>query len=550
MDDPELKEMLVSEGLLSAAQAEEVAVNSAGKGVSFQDALKQSGILSEEDMVKADSLLLGVPYLDLDGYSVDVSLLELLPEQYARKFNSIPLFRVQDSITVAMARPDDIMVLDELRRITGFDNIDPVISAASGINKALDKYYAASSGPQKPSSVPSAQAGRAREEGAEEEAPVIRMVNDLISRAVAERASDVHIEPEEGIVRVRYRIDGILYESGKLHKNVQNAVISRIKVLSHLDIAENRKPQDGRMRFDSRDLDIRVSTFPTIHGENVVLRILDKSSVNLNMEELGLSGGEFRLLDKAIHNPNGIVLVTGPTGSGKTTTLYAALSRLNSMEKNIITIEDPVEYELPLIRQTIVNPKAGITFATGLRSILRQDPDIIMVGEIRDRETADVSIQAALTGHLVLSTLHTNDSASALTRLMDMGIEPFLVSSSVTAILAQRLVRKICLSCRREYVPENRILEELGAAGGEMKFYKGAGCPACKQSGFMGRIGIFELFMVNEEIRRMVESKCSADEIRRKALDSGMTTLRRDGLNKVAAGLTTPEEVLRATEIE
>ncbi len=548
MDNSALKEILVSEGLLDLPQAETIEGKSAESGITFQEALRKSGILGEEELAKADSLFLGVPYLDLDGYSVDVSLLELLPEQYARRFKAIPLFRVQDSIAVAMASPDDIMVLDELRRITGFDNIDPVIAGPGGINRALDKYYAASAGPQKSSSA-SVQGAQVREEGAGEEAPVIRMVNEMISRAVSERASDIHIEPEENIVRVRYRIDGILYESGKLPKNVQNAVISRIKVLSHLDIAENRKPQDGRMRPDNKDLDIRVSTFPTIHGENVVLRILDKSSINLDMRELGLGGEDFGLLDKAIHNPNGIVLVTGPTGSGKTTTLYAALSRLNSMEKNIITIEDPVEYELPLIRQTIVNPKAGITFATGLRSILRQDPDIIMVGEIRDRETADVSIQAALTGHLVLSTLHTNDSASALTRLMDMGIEPFLVSSSVTAILAQRLVRKICVSCRREYVPDARIKEELGAGGGT-GFYKGEGCQACKQSGFLGRIGIFELFVINEEIRRMVETKCSADEIKRKALDSGMTTLRRDGLNKAAAGLTTPEEVLRATEIE
>jgi len=550
MDSGELKEILVKEGVLNAGQAEAVAGKSAENNITFQEALRQSGILSEEDMAKVNSLLLGIPYLDLNGYSIDTSLLELLPEQHARKLKAIPLFRVQDSIAVAMAYPDDIMMLDELRRITRFDNIDPVISGLGGINKALDTYYAASVKPKK-SAPAAAQAGQPHQEGpGEEEAPVIRMVNEMIIRAVAERASDIHIEPEENIVRVRYRIDGILYESGKLPKNAQNAVISRIKVLSHLDIAENRKPQDGRMRFDNKDLDIRVSTFPTIHGENVVLRILDKSAVNLDMRELGFSAGDFKLLDKAIHNPNGIVLVTGPTGSGKTTTLYAVLSRLNSMEKNIITIEDPVEYELPLIRQTIVNPKAGITFATGLRSILRQDPDIIMVGEIRDRETADVSIQAALTGHLVLSTLHTNDSASALTRLIDMGIEPFLVSSSVTAILAQRLVRKICVSCRREYTPEVRIMEELGSGDVTAKFYKGAGCPACKQSGFLGRIGIFELVMVNEEIRKMVESKCSADEIKKKALDSGMTTLRRDGLNKIAAGLTTPEEVLRATEIE
>jgi type II secretory ATPase GspE/PulE/Tfp pilus assembly ATPase PilB-like protein len=315
-----------------------------------------------------------------------------------------------------------------------------------------------------------------------------------------------------------------------------------------MDIAESRKPQDGRIRLkiENKDLDIRVSTFPTIHGENVVMRLLDKSSLLFGLKQLGFSESEFKVFDKLIRHPYGIILVTGPTGSGKTTTLYAVLSGLNTPEKNIITLEDPVEYELPGIRQTPINPKAGITFATGLRSILRQDPDIIMVGEIRDKETAEIAIQAALTGHLVLSTLHTNDAPSALTRLVDMGIEPFLISSSVIGILAQRLVRTICDKCKEKYAPPPEALKELGIKTGE-EFYRGAGCPRCNQKGYIGRIGIFELLFIDEEIRKMVDAKKSADEVKRKAVELGMKVLRDDGLQKAKRGLTTIEEVLRVT---
>jgi type IV pilus assembly protein PilB len=373
----------------------------------------------------------------------------------------------------------------------------------------------------------------------------------MIMQAVKDRASDIHIEPEEDNCRVRYRIDGILHEINILPKNLQSAVISRIKILSKMDIAESRKPQDGRIRIkiESRDLDIRVSTFPTVHGENIVMRLLDKTSVILGLKELGFLENELNAFDKLIKHPNGIILVTGPTGSGKTTTLYAALSAISSMEKNIITIEDPVEYELPLIRQTQVNPKAGITFANGMRAILRQDPDIIMIGEIRDKETAEIAIQAALTGHLVFSTLHTNDAPSAVTRLIDMEVEPFLISSSVIGILDQRLVRLICNKCKEKYTPTEEVLKELNMKEGSL-LYRGKGCPACKNTGFVGRVGIFELCAINDELKKMIDARRSADEIKKKAIALGMKTLREDGVKKIEMGLVSLEEVLEVTQVQ
>ncbi|MBU2250726.1 MAG: GspE/PulE family protein, partial [Candidatus Omnitrophica bacterium] len=352
-------------------------------------------------------------------------------------------------------------------------------------------------------------------------------------------------------VIIRYRIDGILHDTMTLPKNLSSGLIARIKVLSNLDIAESRRPQDGKisLNVENRSLDIRVSTFPTVHGENIVMRLLDKSAVILGLSDLGLSKEKLDSFLELIRRPNGIILVTGPTGSGKTTTLYAALTTINSVDKNIITIEDPVEYELPLIRQTQVNAKIGVTFAEGLKAILRQDPDIIMVGEIRDKDTADIAIRASLTGHLVFSTLHTNDAVSSLTRLVDMGIETFLISSSVIGIVAQRLVRVICDKCKEKYTPVDPALKDLGdKAKGD--FYRGKGCKNCEGSGFSGRIGIFEFLTINEEIRRMVNEKKTADQISEKALSLGLLkTLREDGLEKVAQGVTTIEEVLRVTKV-
>jgi type II secretion system protein E len=449
-----------------------------------------------------------------------------------------------------MVDPKDIAALDQIRKITNIDIIDSVLASEKGIKNIIDSYYGfTGSIVDLVKYIDDEKLLEAENQNlleVAEETPIIKIVNIIIMQAIKDRASDIHVEPEEHKLRIRYRIDGILHEVNTLPRKLQRAIISRIKILSKLDISENRRPQDGkiRLRLEDKDLDIRVSTFPTTHGENVVMRLLTKSSVLLGLKDLGLPEEDIKSFDRLIHHPNGIILVTGPTGSGKTTTLYAALCTINSLEKNIITIEDPVEYELPLIRQTMINPKVDLTFANGLRSILRQDPDIVMIGEIRDKETAEISIQAALTGHLVFSTLHTNDAASALTRLIDMGIEPFLISSSVIGILAQRLVRLICKKCEEKYSPSPTVLKELGIDA-KQEFFHGKGCGKCNHTGFLGRIGIFELLIINEEIRTMVDAKKSADQIKKKALEMGMRTLLYDGLEKVKNGSTTVEEVLR-----
>jgi type II secretory ATPase GspE/PulE/Tfp pilus assembly ATPase PilB-like protein len=370
-------------------------------------------------------------------------------------------------------------------------------------------------------------------------------------QAIKDKASDIHIEPEEDRFKIRFRIDGILHEVFSPPKHLEPALLSRIKVLSKLDIAEKRKPQDGRfnMKVQDRDIDLRVATFPTIYGENIVMRILDRGSILLGLDKLGFSEDTKIEFERLIKYPHGIILVTGPTGSGKTTTLYSALSTIDSEEKNVITIEDPVEYHLGRIRQSQINPKAGLTFANGLRSILRQDPDVVMVGEVRDNETAEISVQAALTGHLVFSTLHTNDAAGALSRLIDMDVEPFLISSSVIGILAQRLVRRICEKCKEPYKPSLDILKAFGASD-EKGFFRGRGCNLCKNTGYKERIGIFELLVVNDDIRKLITEKASREIIKKKAVEMGMRTLRDDGMGKVLKGITTPEEVIKATQEE
>lgn len=546
-------DLLLKQGLITEEMFEKAKEETSRTGLSIERALEKLGFITGEDIVRTQAEAMGLPYMDLTDYTVDKEIIKLVPEKTAKKYNAVPLFKISNTLTIGMLDPQDIVAVDQIRRISKVDLIEPVLVSERGIQKVLDTCYGASKSVEEIiKSIDQDRLAETAGAGAlAEEAPIIKLVNTVIMQAVRDRASDIHIEPEEESVRVRSRIDGLLREVIVLPKKLQSAVVSRIKILSRLDIAENRKPQDGRIRLkiDNKNLDIRVSTFPTVHGENVVMRLLDKSSVLFGLEEAGLSGKDLASFGQMIRHPNGIILVTGPTGSGKTTTLYSAMAIINSIEKNIITIEDPVEYEIPLIRQTQINPVAGITFATGLRSILRQDPDIIMVGEIRDKETADVAIQAALTGHLVFSTLHTNDAPSALTRLMEMGIEPFLISSSVVGILAQRLVRLICDRCKEEYQPSKDVLKELGLKP-TVKFYRGKGCKKCRESGFAGRMGVFELLVVNEDIKSMVDERRSADEIKKKAAEQGMTTLRLDGLAKVQKGLTTFEEVLRVTEMD
>lgn len=549
----EIIDLLLKQGIVTPEQIEKAKEEVKRTGIKLEKALEKLGFINEEDIAKVKADTLGVPYMDLSDYIIDVELTKLIPEDLAKKYKVVPLFKIADALTVAMVDPLDIQALDRIRKVSGIDNVDPVLVSERGVQRILDSYYeVADSVDEIVESIKKGKVTSLKESLIEvaEEPPIIKLVNILITEAVKERASDIHIEPELDTVRVRFRIDGILHEAHLLPKRLQGAVISRIKVLSNLDIAENRRPQDGKIRLkvENRDIDIRVSTFPTIHGENLVMRLLDKSSILLGLKELGFSQENLVLFEKLIYQPNGIILVTGPTGSGKTTTLYAALTTISSVGKNIITIEDPVEYELPLIRQTQINPKADITFANGLRSILRQDPDIIMVGEIRDGETTEIAIQASLTGHLVFSTLHTNDASSALTRLLDMEVEPFLISSSIIGILAQRLVRMICDKCKEKYTPTAILLKDL-AIEEKIDFYRGKGCEKCKNTGYVGRVGIFELLIMNEEIKKMTEEKSSADQIKKKAIQLGMKTLRQDGLDKVRKGLTTIDEVFRVTEI-
>jgi general secretion pathway protein E len=494
---------------------------------------------------------------------VDGELLATVPMQFARRNLILPLHREGDAVLVAVADPRTLGPLDDLRVLFGAPT-RPVVVPADALADAINRAYDLASGSA------ADLMGNLEEERldliateleeprdlleASDEAPIIRLVNSLLFQAVKDRASDIHIEPFERVLTVRFRIDGILYDVISPPKRFQPVIISRVKVMGGLDIAEKRLPQDGRIRTKvaGKDIDVRVSVIPTAYGERVVLRLLDRAATLLGLEELGLTGRSLTLVERLIRQSHGIVLVTGPTGSGKTTTLYAALSTINSTERNIITIEDPIEYQLQGVGQMQVNPKIELTFASGLRSILRQDPDVIMVGEIRDGETAEIAIQAALTGHLVFSTLHTNDSASAVTRLVEMGTEPFLVSSSVLGVMAQRLLRRVCDHCRRVMRPTGEMLAEIGLTAeqvaGRTLYASGAGCDACKQTGYRGRTGIHELLVVDDEVRALIMKNADASAIRRAAADAGMVTLREDGAAKVLAGETTLEEVLRVTQ--
>jgi type IV pilus assembly protein PilB len=550
----EIIDLLLRQSLVTAEQVEKAKEEAKRTGMKLETALEKLGFINQEEIAKAKADASGVPYMNLEDYVIDGELTKLIPESVANKYKAVPLFKIMDTLTVAMVDPKDIEALDNIRRIAKVSSVDPVLVSLHSIEQVLSAYYGGVNSIEEVVNLIETKQSSGKKAGlgeSAEEAPVIKLVNILITDAVKDRVSDIHIEPESAALRIRYRIDGILHEEHLLPKKLQNAIISRIKILAELDIAESRRPQDGKisLKLENKELDIRVSTFPTVHGENVVMRLLDRSSILLGLKDLGFTKDNLEIFSKMINQPNGIILVTGPTGSGKTTTLYSALSTISSMEKNIITIEDPVEYELPLIRQTQVNPKVEVTFANGLRSILRQDPDVIMVGEIRDKETVEVAIQASLTGHLVFSTLHTNDAPSSLARLMDMGLEPFLISSALILIVAQRLVRQICPKCKEEYTLSPAAAKELGFMV-NAKFFRGKGCSVCKNSGFSGRIGIFETLVLNEAIRKMIEERASADQIKKKAVELGMRTLRQDGMDKAQQGLTTVEEILRVTEIE
>ncbi len=538
-------EILKENGLLTDEQLKEALDYAKKHNLRLGEALIQLNFVSEEDILKAISHQLNIPYLEVGNMLFDPEVVGMLPESFCKRNKVIPLFLVENTLTVAVADPLNIYLIDDIASITG-KKINVVVSSQGEIEKALEHIYTKTE----------FDILNIEDDSQESELvdkPVIKLVNNILMQASQKEASDIHIEPGKNKLRIRYRIDGVLREQDfNIPYSLSSAVVSRIKILSNMDIAEKRSPQDGRiqLKLGLKDYDIRVSTLPTIYGEKIVMRLLDKSATSVGLNTLGLNKKHFSTIKKLLKQTNGIILVTGPTGSGKTTTLYSCLKELNSEDKNIITIEDPVEYQFDNINQVQVNPQAGITFANGLRAILRQDPDIIMVGEIRDKETAEIAVQAALTGHLVLSTIHTNDASSTISRLIEMEIEPFLLASSIRAIIGQRLVRKICPNCLTKYSARDDEKIILNFPLNEpLTLKKGTGCSMCSNTGYKGRTGIYEILIINSEIRKMIVEKKTPDEIIKKAKLSGYTTMQQDGFKKVLDGLTTLEEVLRVTRI-
>ncbi len=541
---------------------EALAIQREKGGVSFErigEILIRLHAVSEEMVSEAVARQWDLPYRPSIPLSeIDSKLARSVPISFAKKHLILPLRAVGKTIQVATADPLNVSALDDLRLLLKA-SIQRVVAPSKVILESINKVYEqmTDTAEQAISDIsedsPISLTGQLEETAdlldTDDEAPIIRLANSIIFDAGKQRASDIHIEPFEKEVGVRYRIDGVLYSILTVPKQLQSSLISRIKIMAGMNIAEKRLPQDGRIsiRIGGREIDIRVSDIPTAHGERLVLRLLDKTSLLLSLDEIGLSAGGLSTLTQLIARTHGILLVTGPTGSGKSTTLYAAIQKINMPDKNIIAIEDPIEYQVKGVGQIQVNPKIELTFASGLRSILRQDPDVIMIGEIRDVETAEIAIQASLTGHLVFSTLHTNDSAGAVTRLLDMGVEPFLVSSSVLAIIAQRLVRTICKECKVAYQPTDEEQKKLGVKTAVLSFYRGKGCATCMNTGYRGRMGIYELLLINDEIRALILAKVDSNQIKAKAVLNGMLTLREEGARKVIAGLTTTEEVLRVT---
>ncbi|MHB1987459.1 MAG: GspE/PulE family protein [Acidimicrobiales bacterium] len=557
---PGLAEVLVQSGQVTAEEMEAALREQAATGQRLGEILSSLGLVSDEDLMGAMAAELGLEFVDLNAWTLDPKAALLLPEAMARRHQVLPIGFRGDAAVIALSNPSDVFALDDLRTLLGPD-ICTVVSSPRQVAEYISRTYrqdeetAAAARSAVTQSSPDQSSGLELTDlhAAVEDAPIVKYVNLILRQALQERASDVHIEPAADDLRIRFRIDGVLHDITRSPKAIQGGVTTRLKVMASLDIAEHRLPQDGRISITagSREVDLRVATLPTVHGEKVVLRILDKSNATLDLAELGFLPAVERRYETAYRKPYGTILVTGPTGSGKSTTLYATLNALNSPERNLITVEDPVEYQLPGINQVQVNPKAGLTFANTLRSILRSDPDIILVGEVRDRETAVIAIEAALTGHLVLSSLHTNDAAGTPMRLVEMGVEPFLVGSAVDCVVAQRLARQLCDNCNESYQP---TLDELQASGwdesdtppgGAPRFRRAVGCQACSRTGYRGRIALHELLLIGEEIERAIIAGASVDQLNKLGLEQGMVSLRHDGLRKAALGLTSLEEVLR-----
>ncbi len=557
--EEKLGQMLIKEGLLSEESLKKALDEQKQRGYGktpLGSFLVEMGLVQERDIVRMLGLQFNLPVMELKNVTIDRSVLSLIPETMARRFLVIPLFKIEQELTVAIADPTDIQLLDQLASMSKC-RIQPILASPTEIRTALDLQYTADiekslldSEGGKDEQIGVAEVERLRKAG--KEIPIINIVDQILNQAVDERASDIHVEPGESKLVIRFRTDGILREAMSFAMSLHPAITSRIKIISCLDIAERNVPQDGRieLKHGKKELDVRVSVLPTYYGEKVVMRLLDRSNTMIGLEDLGFSKENFAAFNRLIRQPYGIVLVTGPTGSGKTTTLYAALNAVKSVETNITTVEDPVEYQIAGVNHVPINVKRGMTFAGSLRSILRQDPDIIMVGEIRDPETGRIAAEAALTGHLVLSTLHTNDAPSSIIRLTDMGIEPFLLVPSLLGVIAQRLVRKVCDKCRTETDPPEELLESLGLSGvkSRIRFVRGKGCDACKQTGYRGRCGIHELLVVDEPIRKMIARGETAERLREYALSQGFKEMRYDGILKAIAGVTTLEEILRVTK--
>ena len=544
-----LGQILIKNRIITEEQLEQALQRQRETGDSLGRVLIELKMVSEGALTSILARQIGLKYVDLANYDVDISASSLVDAEVARRYTLIPIGFENDKLVVAMADPTNVFALDDVRIMTGMQ-IEPVVATKEDIVAAINRYCRTETDIDLSTED---FTERVSEEGGEadaEDAPIVKYVNLLITEAVNDRASDVHIEPMEHDVRVRFRIDGVLHEIRRNPKQIHAGVVARIKVMADMNIAEKRLPQDGRASVEimGKPIDLRVASLPTIYGEKVVLRVLDKSASLMGLEELGFSEDTLEVYSRSFHKPYGTIMVTGPTGSGKTTTLYATLNVLNTIRKNIITVEDPVEYRLPLINQVQVHYRAGLTFASALRSILRCDPDIVMIGEIRDPESAQIAIESALTGHLVLSTLHTNDAPSALTRLLEMGIEPFLIASAVDCVSSQRLARRLCERCKEPYEPDEEYLNKIGFTWEDMSehvLFKARGCPACNNTGFKGRIGIYEVLEVTENIEHLVARNAPHVEIAEMARSEGMRTMREEGYVKVRQGITSLEEVLR-----
>jgi type IV pilus assembly protein PilB len=549
----QLGDILLEGGLVTQSQLSEAYEEHQRAGRALGRVLVERGVLTESQLVAALAQQIGLKFVDLADFSLDGAAVASVPANVCRRYNALPIGYEDGKLLVAMSDPANVFAIDDIRSLTGID-VKPVVATKSDVSAAINRVHRADGDLD---DITTAMEANAEDEDLSnlkdvvEDAPIVKFVNLLITQAIQDRASDIHIEPTERDLRVRFRIDGVLHEIMRSPKNIQSGVISRLKIMADINIAERRIPQDGRLSVNvtGKKIDLRVATLPTVWGEKVVMRVLDNSTAMLNLADLGFSDSNYERYAQSFTKPYGMMLVTGPTGSGKSTTLYATLNIVSKPEINVITVEDPVEYRIPGINQVQTNPKAGLSFASALRSILRSDPDVVLIGEVRDHETAQIAIEAALTGHLVLSTLHTNDAPSAVTRLTEMGIEPFLVGSALDCVLAQRLARRLCMKCREAYTPDVDVLRQArfpwedGMPAPEI--YRAVGCAACSKTGYKGRLALHEVMPISEEIERLAVERASALTIGQVAREQGMLTLRDDGMAKVLAGVTTLEEILR-----